>query len=661
MTTSKGRMLTRGVKRSVLNNPDQVQLLDKDTQEQLLAITKLKTPSSQKSILTLSQSPASKVTRKSGSTAELKQELESTLWVQCDNPECYKWRRVSVSDLEDITEDTPWFCYMNHNRDFADCGVPEEDTEWYDKAAKRVGLCYIKSPIAEGSLVWAKMTGYCKWPGVITKDPSNQLHCLYNGDHKPGWYHVEFLGRCHTHSWVRAPSVKLYTIRTPSPRLAATLTVKERRSCIHGRKKGRRNAFTSSTSKHPERKCYMKDVSVEQACMEANKLLAVSNEERIAMCTFTNTASVVIEAARHADEVGVVITPVLRGGITQDTKENKCLVKTTINNKKQSKHKQADSIAENSFALPDSPASVDACGGPSMANIDLKFPDSLVSHSKEEKLVLDVQMYQRNERAFEHDVLRFMKRNEMTFRGLPRWQNTSISLFQLFLAVHERGGYQQVCSTRGGWVQVYKELTECTNSGEVAKRYYQRNLYPYELFIKGKDFRKILPSKHKLSGKKKRHITKETGFAECVPCKDSSQRLDDSSVGVDQGSSPQQSIVSEKSVDLMEMLGDLETSGNLCCLEEDVLMGKAKLGIDITFFDESPQRPGRSSQYLKVADTASEFGCAAIPNSSDGAQEVPDVSITSSNSSSDDGDQLIHEMQALQEGIDLVDGEMDFL
>ncbi|XP_046580547.1 uncharacterized protein LOC124288033 isoform X2 [Haliotis rubra] len=547
---------------------------------------------------------------------------------------------------------------MNYNRDFADCHVPEENTEWYDKAAKRVGLCYVKSPIAEGSLVWAKMTGYCKWPGVITKDPSNQLHCLFDGHHKPGWYHVEFLGRCHTHSWVRALSVKLYTVRTPSPCLAATLTEKQGRICIRGRK-GRRNALTSSTSKHPERKCYMKDVSVEQACMEANKLLAVSNEERIAMCTFTNTASVVTEAAGHADEVGVVLTPVLRDGITQKSKESKCLVKTKMNSKKQGKHKQADCPVEDSFAFPDSPASVNACGGPSVANLDMKFPDSLVSHSKEEKLVLDVQMYQRNERAFEHDVLRFMKRNKMTFRGLPRWQNTSISLFQLFLAVHERGGYEQVCSTRGGWVQVYKELTECTNSGEVAKRYYRRNLYPYELFIKGKDFQKILPSKH--SGKKRKDVTKETSFAECVPYMDSSQRLDDSSVGVDRGSSPFESIVSEKSVNLMEMLGDLETSANLCCLEEDVLMGKAKLGIEITFFDESPQRPGRSSQYLKVADTASEFGYAAIPNSSDGAQEVPDVSLVSSGSSSDDGDQLIHEMQALQEGIDLVDGEMHFL
>ncbi|XP_071102133.1 uncharacterized protein [Haliotis cracherodii] len=653
MTTAKGRMLTRGVKRSVLNNPDQVQLLDKDTQEQLLKITKLNTPASQKSLLTSSQSSHSKISRKSGSTAELKQELESMLWVQCDNPDCYKWRRVTVSELEGVTENTPWFCYMNHNRDFADCEVPEEDTEWYDKAAKRVGLCYVKSPIAEGSLVWAKMTGYCKWPGVITKDPSIQLHCLVDADHKPGWYHVEFLGRCHTHSWIRATGVKLYTIRTPSPSSG-----KQGRGRRRARK-GRRNALTSSTSKHPQRKCYMKDVSVEQACMEASKLLAVSNEERISMCTFISTASVVIEDAEHADKVGVV-TPRLRDGAIQETNQTKSFVKNRQNNQKQSQHKQTVSAVKDSFAFPDSPVSANVCGGPSFANLDIKFPDSLVSHSKEEKLVLDVQMYQRNERAFEHDVLRFMKRNDIAFRGLPRWQNTSISLFQLFLAVHERGGYDQVCSTRGGWVQVYKELTECANSGEVAKRYYRRNLYPYELFIRGKDFSKILPSKHKHCDKKTKTVTKEASLAESMPFRDSSLRLDDSCVRVDPASSSVGSFVSEKSVDLMEMLGDLEASGNLCCLEEDVLMSKTKLGIDITFFDESPQRPGRSSQHIKVADTASEFGHAAIPNSNDGAQEVPDISISSSQSSNE-GDQLLHEMQALQEGIDLVAGEMDFL
>ena len=57
---------------------------------------------------------------------------------------------------------------------------------------------------------------------------------------------------------------------------------------------------------------------------------------------------------------------------------------------------------------------------------------------------LFVQMYKRNERAFDHDVTRFMVRNGLKMCHSPIWQNQRVGLFQLFLAVHERGGYVQV-------------------------------------------------------------------------------------------------------------------------------------------------------------------------------------------------------------------------
>ena len=56
----------------------------------------------------------------------------------------------------------------------------------------------------------------------------------------------------------------------------------------------------------------------------------------------------------------------------------------------------------------------------------------------------------------------------------------------------------------------------------------------------------------------------------------------------------------------MELLGSLEQDGTLCCLEEDVAVGQSKLGIDITFCDESPifkQTPN-----IVDTDTFSEFG-----------------------------------------------------
>lgn len=53
-------------------------------------------------------------------------------------------------------------------------------------------------------------------------------------------------------------------------------------------------------------------------------------------------------------------------------------------------------------------------------------------------------MYRKNEAAFEHDVRRFMKRNGQNIRNTPVWHTVPIRLFQLYLAVHERGGFQQV-------------------------------------------------------------------------------------------------------------------------------------------------------------------------------------------------------------------------
>ena len=53
-------------------------------------------------------------------------------------------------------------------------------------------------------------------------------------------------------------------------------------------------------------------------------------------------------------------------------------------------------------------------------------------------------MYRRNEKAFEHDVRRFMSRNGHHIRNTPVWHNVPVRLFQLYLAVHERGGFEQV-------------------------------------------------------------------------------------------------------------------------------------------------------------------------------------------------------------------------
>lgn len=89
-------------------------------------------------------------------------QLANDSWVQCDNPHCKKWRRVDEDELESIGEDDQWFCRMNLDLEHNSCSHTEENYKLYDKLIKTVGLYYIMSALPEGSLVWAKMNGYCK-------------------------------------------------------------------------------------------------------------------------------------------------------------------------------------------------------------------------------------------------------------------------------------------------------------------------------------------------------------------------------------------------------------------------------------------------------------------------------------------------------------------
>ena len=73
-----------------------------------------------------------------------------------------KWRRVTEAEVNSVSEESKWYCFMNHDKQFRSCDVPEENTRWYDNTAKKLGLVYIKSTLKEGTLVLAKFPGYCR-------------------------------------------------------------------------------------------------------------------------------------------------------------------------------------------------------------------------------------------------------------------------------------------------------------------------------------------------------------------------------------------------------------------------------------------------------------------------------------------------------------------
>ena len=82
-----------------------------------------------------------------------KQDDDNTIWVQCENPMCMKWRQIPKDFCDDYS-DVSWYCYMNPNKEYSDCDVEQE------KMCVPKGQTVVFSELDVGSLVWAKMAGY---------------------------------------------------------------------------------------------------------------------------------------------------------------------------------------------------------------------------------------------------------------------------------------------------------------------------------------------------------------------------------------------------------------------------------------------------------------------------------------------------------------------
>ena len=91
-----------------------------------------------------------------GSSLELSQEAEVAeddpavagssvdikyTWVQCENPHCLKWRKITLEEEGRLGEE-PWYCSLNQDLKFSSCDKEEEECEsWLDNL-EREGLKY---------------------------------------------------------------------------------------------------------------------------------------------------------------------------------------------------------------------------------------------------------------------------------------------------------------------------------------------------------------------------------------------------------------------------------------------------------------------------------------------------------------------------------------
>ena len=77
-----------------------------------------------------------------------------SVWVQCENASCKKWRRLEDCD-DPAKVPGKWICSMNTDPDHNSCSAEEE--QWSDLGDSQE---FVESPYIPGSLVWSKMDGY---------------------------------------------------------------------------------------------------------------------------------------------------------------------------------------------------------------------------------------------------------------------------------------------------------------------------------------------------------------------------------------------------------------------------------------------------------------------------------------------------------------------
>ncbi|XP_053571718.1 zinc finger CW-type PWWP domain protein 2 [Bombina bombina] len=126
------------------------------------------------------------------------------MWLLCENAGCLKWRLLSKKDASQFDLNRPWYCNLSPDPHFNDCSVPEEhfpdESQFFQN-----GIRILHSTVTMGSLVNAKLHPWPWWPGILCPDPVSGEEIIYNGHKK--YYHVEFLGKPHTHALVSLENV----------------------------------------------------------------------------------------------------------------------------------------------------------------------------------------------------------------------------------------------------------------------------------------------------------------------------------------------------------------------------------------------------------------------------------------------------------------------
>ncbi|KAL9966285.1 hypothetical protein ACROYT_G024338 [Oculina patagonica] len=124
-------------------------------------------------------------------------EEDVSIWVQCENESCQKWREISTEEAKGL-EDSAWYCWLNRDARYNTCSAEEQ------KAKKPKHMKFIYSLLPLGEVVMAKMSGYPSWPGLLTRDPTcgEYYDAPLEKEKEITHYHVEFFGQPRSRAWL---------------------------------------------------------------------------------------------------------------------------------------------------------------------------------------------------------------------------------------------------------------------------------------------------------------------------------------------------------------------------------------------------------------------------------------------------------------------------
>ena len=135
-------------------------------------------------------------------------------YVQCCKETCKKWRFLTEYEDPSLVPEY-WECSMNRDKKANSCRSREggESVEEDEE--------YVNVAFTAGSLVWARVKGYPWWPAMVDYCPDSEEYYWIEKEESridPAWYHVVFLEKQVSRSWVRRELVEKMTSTSNPPK-----------------------------------------------------------------------------------------------------------------------------------------------------------------------------------------------------------------------------------------------------------------------------------------------------------------------------------------------------------------------------------------------------------------------------------------------------------